>query len=60
LTTWEFCLAAGARRRIFIDVTPLRQSRDLRILLGGQLLSLWGAAIATAEAAEAASSAFSA
>ncbi len=24
------------RRRVFIDVTPLRQSRDLRVLLGGQ------------------------
>jgi MFS family permease len=35
-------LAARGRRRIFIDVTPLRQSRDLRILLGGQLVSLLG------------------
>src|SRR6202012_1532066 len=30
------------RRRLFIDVTPLRQSRDLRVLLGGQLVSLLG------------------
>ena len=30
------------RRRVFIDVTPLRQSRDLRVLLGGQLVSLLG------------------
>jgi MFS family permease len=30
------------RRRVFIAVTPLRQSRDLRILLGGQLVSLLG------------------
>ena len=30
------------RRRIFIDITPLRQSRDLRVLLGGQLVSLLG------------------
>lgn len=30
------------RRRVFIDVTPLRHSRDLRILLGGQLVSLLG------------------
>ena len=35
-------MAARGRRRIFIDVTPLRQSRDLRILLGGQLVSLLG------------------
>jgi MFS family permease len=30
------------RRRIFIDLTPLRESRDLRWLLGGQLVSLLG------------------
>ena len=30
------------KRRVFIDVTPLRQSRDLRVLLGGQLVSLLG------------------
>jgi MFS family permease len=30
------------RRRVFIDLTPLRESRDLRILLGGQLVSLLG------------------
>jgi MFS family permease len=30
------------RRRIFIDLTPLRESRDLRWLLAGQLVSLLG------------------
>ena len=30
------------KRRVFIDVTALRQSRDLRVLLGGQLVSLLG------------------
>src|ERR1700729_320221 len=30
------------RRRIFIDLTPLRESRDLRFLLAGQLVSLLG------------------
>jgi MFS family permease len=30
------------RRRVFIDLEPLRQSRDLRWLLGGQLVSLLG------------------
>jgi MFS family permease len=30
------------RRRVFIDLAPLRQSRDLRWLLGGQLVSLLG------------------
>ncbi|HXP54335.1 MAG TPA: MFS transporter [Streptosporangiaceae bacterium] len=30
------------RRRVFIDLAPLRQSRDLRWLLGGQLVSLMG------------------
>jgi MFS family permease len=35
-------LGDRGRRRIFIDVTPLRQSRDLRVLLGGQLVSLLG------------------
>jgi MFS family permease len=30
------------RRRVFIDVTPLRESRDLRVLLSGQLVSLLG------------------
>ncbi len=30
------------KRRVFIDVTPLRQSRDLCVLLGGQLVSLLG------------------
>jgi MFS family permease len=35
-------LGVSGRRRIFIDVTPLRESRDLRMLLGGQLVSLLG------------------
>ncbi len=30
------------RRRVFIDTTPLRKSRDLRFLIGGQLVSLLG------------------
>lgn len=29
-------------RRVFIDTTPLRKSRDLRFLVGGQLVSLLG------------------
>jgi MFS family permease len=35
-------MAREPRRRIFIDLTPLRESRDLRWLLGGQLVSLLG------------------
>jgi MFS family permease len=35
-------LGPAPRRRVFIDLTPLRESRDLRILLGGQLVSLLG------------------
>jgi MFS family permease len=35
-------LGERTRRRVFIDLAPLRQSRDLRWLLGGQLVSLMG------------------
>jgi MFS family permease len=42
LVIWESCLGERGRRRVFIDVTPLRQSRDLRCLLSGQLVSLLG------------------
>ena len=40
--TWEFWLGDRTRRRVFIDLAPLRQSRDLRWLMGGQLVSLMG------------------
>ena len=32
----------GALRRLLIDVTPLRRSRDFRLLVGGQLVSVLG------------------
>jgi len=35
-------LGDRTRRRVFIDLAPLRQSRDLRWLMGGQLVSLMG------------------
>jgi MFS family permease len=35
-------MSRESRRRVFIDLTPLRESRDLRWLLGGQLVSLLG------------------
>jgi MFS family permease len=31
-----------ARRRLLIDLSPLRQSRDFRLLIGGQLVSVLG------------------
>ncbi len=31
-----------ARRRVFVDLAPLRQSRDFRLLIGGQLVSVLG------------------
>jgi MFS family permease len=31
-----------ARRRLFVDTTPLRQSRDFRVLISGQLVSVLG------------------
>jgi MFS family permease len=35
-------LGDRTRGRVFIDLAPLRQSRDLRWLMGGQLVSLMG------------------
>jgi MFS family permease len=32
----------GGRRRLFVDITPLRASRDYRLLFGGQLISFMG------------------
>jgi predicted MFS family arabinose efflux permease len=37
----------GSRRRLFIDVTPLRRSRDLRFLTGGELVSVLGNQLTT-------------
>ena len=37
----------AARRRLLIDLTPLRRSRDLRCLVAGQLLSTLGAQLTT-------------
>jgi hypothetical protein len=34
-------------RHLFLDVSPLRRSRDLRCLVAGQLLSTLGAQITT-------------
>jgi MFS family permease len=34
--------APAAGRRFFVDVTPLRASRDYRLLFGGQLISFMG------------------
>src|SRR4029077_3761351 len=34
---------ARMRRQVLVDVSPLRRSRDLRCLVGGQLLSTLGA-----------------
>ena len=31
-----------ARRRVFVDVTPLRESRDYRYLYFGQMVSFLG------------------
>src|ERR1700759_512956 len=41
--------AAGQRprRRLFVDVTPLRRSRDLRWLVGGELVSVLGTQLTT-------------
>jgi MFS family permease len=36
-----------ARRRLFIDLTPLRRSRDFRWLIGGELLSVLGTQLTT-------------
>ncbi len=38
---------AGKRRRLLIDVTPLRRSRDLRWLVGGELVSILGTQLTT-------------
>ena len=38
---------AGARRRLFIDLTPLRRSRDFRWLLLGELVSVLGTQLTT-------------
>jgi predicted MFS family arabinose efflux permease len=35
-------MSRESRRRVFIDLAPLRESRDLRWLLGGQMVSLLG------------------
>jgi MFS family permease len=39
--------AVRARRRLFIDLTPLRRSRDLRILVLGELISVLGTQLTT-------------
>jgi predicted MFS family arabinose efflux permease len=41
--------AAGQRprRRLFVDVTPLRRSRDFRFLVGGELVSVLGTQLTT-------------
>ena len=36
-----------ARRRLFIDLTPLRRSRDLRLLVLGELVSMLGTQLTT-------------
>ena len=36
-----------ARRRLFIDLTPLRRSRDFRWLIGGELVSVLGTQLTT-------------
>jgi MFS family permease len=38
-------LAPVARQRLFVDVTPLRQSRDFRLLISGQLISVLGSQV---------------
>ena len=38
---------AGNRRRLLIDVTPLRRSRDLRWLVAGELVSILGTQLTT-------------
>ena len=37
----------GRRRRLFIDLTPLRRSRDLRCLVLGELISVLGSQLTT-------------
>src|ERR1700752_3711982 len=37
----------GGRRRLFIDLTPLRRSRDLRCLVLGELISVLGSQLTT-------------
>jgi MFS family permease len=36
-----------ARRRLFIDLTPLRRSRDFRLLIAGELISVLGTQLTT-------------
>src|SRR5271163_3945236 len=38
---------AGARRRLLIDLSPLRRSRDFRWLIGGELVSVLGTQLTT-------------
>jgi MFS family permease len=40
-------LGERGRSRLFIDTTPLRQSRDFRFLLGGELVSVLGTQLTT-------------